>query len=107
MSIDKIHYFDVGARGDLGKPWRDHYQDLKIFGFEADPLEHERLSASYPDRQYFPVGLYSCVGNIDLYLTRNPYQSSTYPPNLSNSQFEPRHWSTRQVEKNIGPCINS
>ena len=69
MSIEKIHYFDVGARGDLGKPWSEHEQDLQIFGFEVDPVEHQRLSAAFPDRQYFPVGLYSRTGYIDLYLT--------------------------------------
>ena len=103
----KIHYFDVGARGDLGEPWKKHQKDLCVFGFEADEVERSRLSSLFPDRIYFPVGLFSKNDDIDFYLTRNPYQSSAYVPSPGNTLFEPRHWSNRQVVSKLKIAVST
>jgi len=78
--MNKIFYVDVGARGDLTEPWSDNEQDLFVYGFEADPVEHNRLNALYPNRHYYPVALSSKKGEISLNITEERSQSSIYPP---------------------------
>src|SRR5210317_1732264 len=100
MHPEKIHYVDVGARGNLTEPWSDHEQDLVVYGFEADPIEHHRLDSLYFNRHYYPVALSSKRGEISLYITEEASQSSIYPPN-DNSMFEEQHWHSRHTIKEL------
>lgn len=103
---EKIHYVDIGARGDLGEPWKslEKKNRLFVYGFEADPVEHDRLRINYPFRKYYPVALACKEGSVKLHITNEASQSSIYPPS-SNQQFESQHWKTRQVKKELDiPC---
>lgn len=95
MIKNKIHYIDIGARGNLTEPWISHEEELSIYGFEADLNELLQLKKKYPERNYFKFGLFSKQGKRKLFLTKEPSQSSMYPPNKDNSQFERQHWETR------------
>lgn len=99
--INKINYIDVGARGNLTDPWFYHENELNVFGFEADPNECKRLQEKYPNRKYFNFALSSKKGMLNIYLTKNLAQSSIYPPNEKNIQFEKQHWDTRQTKSKI------
>tara|TARA_B100000787_G_scaffold54847_1_gene39849 strand:+ start:21914 stop:22771 length:858 start_codon:yes stop_codon:yes gene_type:complete len=97
----KIHFIDVGARDNLHDPWASHEKDLKVVGFEPDRKEFLRLQKEYPEREYFNIGLSSKEGKVNLYETGNPYQSSIYPPNRNNLQFEGQHWELRQTKLKV------
>ena len=94
---NKIHYIDIGARGNLTEPWISHEKELSVYGFEADLNECLRLQKEYPKREYFKCALSSKEGKRNLFLTKDHSQSSIYPPNKNNSQFERQHWETRQT----------
>ena len=53
----EITLVDVGARGDLLDPWKSPSPPVKVIGFEADPIEHNRLGRKFPCRTYHPFRL--------------------------------------------------
>jgi len=99
--MSEITLIDVGARGDLVEPWKSASPPVHVIGFEADPVEHDRLSREYPSRTYHPFGLGNPAQQgqqAELHLTLERARSSLYPPSETNVAFEPEHWSTRRVE---------
>lgn len=97
----KINYFDIGARGDLDDPWIFFDADsLNVFGFESDPVESKRLREKFPDRTYFPFGLWSKKETKSMYINENEYTSSLYEANYQKIQsYRSDHWKTRKTKK--------
>lgn len=76
--------YDIGARGDLPKPWRPVKNTATIIGFEPDAEECERLNKhSNGNRQYYPFALWSEDTEIALHITRDSLLTSAYPPNMA------------------------
>jgi FkbM family methyltransferase len=84
---DKIIIVDVGCRWGFAERFLDEaYQKrFKIFGFDPDQLECDRLQLSYshlPDGcvTCVPIGLAGMPGIRNLYLTKEPACSSLHAP---------------------------
>ena len=80
-----IYYIDVGARGNLQEPWKTLHDTniVKVVGFEPDRMEFDRLSATFPNRKYYPYA----VGNkndtnIKLSIAKTESCSSIHKPNI-------------------------
>ena len=75
---------DVGARGGLKSNWAAAKRHLRIFGFEPDKQEFERLTASAGASgatEYFGVALHNQTGTIRLNVARDRGLSSLFEPN--------------------------
>ena len=75
---------DVGARGGLKSNWAAARRHLRIFGFEPDKQEFERLTASAGASgatEYFGVALHNKTGTIRLNVARDRGLSSLFEPN--------------------------
>lgn len=77
---------DVGARGGLAMIGRDFPLLTSLPGFEAvaiepDPEACETLRASGEYSSVYPVAVADRPGPRTLYITRNAYCASIYPPN--------------------------
>ena len=74
---------DVGARGGLKSNWAAAKRHLRIFGFEPDKQEFERLTASAGASgatEYFGVALHNRTGTIRLNVARDRGLSSLFDP---------------------------
>ena len=73
---------DVGCRWGFADVFPLDASDLKIFGFEPDAEECERLRALYQGRkvEIVPLGLAGRPGKRTLYFTRQPACSSLLKP---------------------------
>lgn len=86
---------DVGARGGVEAYWQVFGNDIKIVGFELDPLECERLNAQGDARvQYLPFALGRAVETRKLYVANHPPSSGFYQPNHA---FFARHLETASL----------
>lgn len=103
---------DVGARGELFKPFNQVPDDrLKIFGFEPDAKEAERLSKIYDParRVYFPTGLWEKTEAVKLSYARHAGNSSIHPPDMERLKalFPNQHWDTRDPKEIIDIHVSS
>lgn len=76
---------DVGARWGVSSQWASLAPDLRVYGFDADPTECERLNQMAADTgdtttRYIPVALGPRPGPANLYETVEPACSSLYEP---------------------------
>jgi len=100
INDDRVNIVDVGAREELFAPYNKLPQDLiKVFGFEPDAKEAERLKNLYKpeEREYFPFGLWNKTTDIKLSYSEVPGNSSIHPPNMERLKelFPPINWKTR------------
>jgi FkbM family methyltransferase len=76
---DPLIIFDAGARGGANPEWLTLRDQAKIFCFEPDRQECDRLSKSAPPNiKYVPVGLARRVGEATLYETELPASAGLY-----------------------------
>ncbi|MDI1287191.1 MAG: FkbM family methyltransferase [Reyranella sp.] len=85
---------DVGARGGVADYWRVFGDDLRIVGFDLDPLECERLAALDPRTIYVPFALDRQAGERRVYVTDHSSGSSFYQPSPA---FYARHTADSNV----------
>ena len=83
----RIVVVDVGCRWGFAERFlsKECQKSFRIYGFDPDLLECERLQASYkhlPDGYVtcMPIGLAGGAGMRNLYLTKEPACSSLHPP---------------------------
>ncbi|HTR87488.1 MAG TPA: FkbM family methyltransferase [Reyranella sp.] len=70
---------DIGARGGIGKEWAAFEDQLRVYAFEADARECERLSATAPPGlSYIPRAIGKSRGNAILYETDPALSSGLY-----------------------------
>ena len=93
MTIEELHkilfadanpvYYDIGARKRIEIPWlRLAKQGLaNAYGFEPDPIEHQRLSQSTVVT-YLPHALGNYCGTSKFYITKNRGCCSCKKPNF-------------------------
>lgn len=94
---EPINFIDVGARGDIERPWKYVEPFLRISGFEPDSIAFEKLQQKYPDREYYSCGLGSANKTLRLYRTFNPSQSSIYPLNEEIKIYLEKFWAYRET----------
>ncbi|MDE2020261.1 MAG: FkbM family methyltransferase [Patescibacteria group bacterium] len=69
FSKSPLVVIDVGARGGAGKEWKVFGDQYKVIGFEADPVECERLNQAAPSHErYYPAALWSKKGKRKFYI---------------------------------------
>ena len=76
---------DVGCRWGFAEFWQQLSPHIVLYGFDPDPVECERLRASYKDANVHlvPLALADEPGERTLYLTREMACSSLYRPDPS------------------------
>src|SRR5947209_2127459 len=76
---------DVGCRWGFADFWQQLSPYIVLYGFDPDPVECERLRASYkdPNVHLVPLALADEPGERTLYLTREMACSSLYRPDPS------------------------
>ena len=78
---DDVVVCDVGARWGIEDRWSGLAGRVRIFGFDPDAIECERLNAlAEPGVQYIPVALGSSAQRSTLHHTIEPACSSLYKP---------------------------
>jgi FkbM family methyltransferase len=79
---DPVTVVDVGARWGLKKEWKEFGDFLRVYCFEADKAECERLNASAgANVTYLPFALAAKGGDATLYSTRYSASSGLYRTN--------------------------
>jgi FkbM family methyltransferase len=78
----QLVFIDVGCRWGLAERWLALGDLVRVFGFDADEAECERLQQGVDPAaiRYVPVALGASKGRRELFLTRDPGSSSLYPP---------------------------
>jgi len=77
-----VQILDVGARGGLQRRWRPFADVLDAVGFEPDPDEFKRLSATGNNgRRFLPYALGGAHQRLQFHVCESPGCSSLYPPN--------------------------
>lgn len=80
---DPIIIIDVGSRGGFNSEWRLFGSEAKIFGFEPDQEECDRLNAlAPPGVTYIPCALGAANGTAILYQTKLAASSGLYRTNM-------------------------
>lgn len=113
-----IPVFDIGARGGIGGlipnwvsaalPIEVAIESLKVYGFEPDPAALEVLRRTGHYQDILPHGLARNSGPAKLYVTREPYKSSTLQPDLAAiRQHFGDDWRDYDVDKIVEvECLN-
>ncbi len=79
--IEPLVVVDVGARWGIGDRWAALGDGVRVFGFDPDVAECDRLNAGKPQGvEYIPLALGSTAGEQLLHVTREPACSSFYAP---------------------------
>ena len=74
---------DVGCRWGVAEGWHDRGADLRVYAFDADEQECERLQATAPAGvTYVPVALGERGGSATLHVTSDPACSSLFAPDV-------------------------
>lgn len=112
MNNERVAIVDVGAREELFAPYNKIPSELiKVFGFEPDVKEAERLKKIYSpaEREYFPFGLWDSTTNIKLSYSEIPGNSSIHPPNMDKLKelFPPINWKTRTPKEILSLGVKS
>ena len=75
-----VQMLDVGARGGLQARWRPFADVLDAVGFEPDPDEFKRLSATgNSGRRFLPYALGGTHQRLNFHVCASPGCSSLYP----------------------------
>ena len=75
---------DVGARGGMNAEWNNFEDQIRVYCFEPDEEECQRLSATAPDNiHYLPYALGAASGPATLYETRLPASSGLYKTQMT------------------------
>jgi len=96
---------DIGARGELGRPWRELAvlpdPALHLVGFEPDEGSSDLEGAGRRVKTtLLKRALWSAPGEIQLSLSGA--HSSVHPPNLEGArQFEARHMAPRRPQRTL------
>src|SRR6266480_4109621 len=79
---DPVTVVDVGARWGFNKEWKEFGDFLRVYCFEADEAECQRLNASAgPNVRYLPFALAAKSGEATLYNTRLNASTGLYRTN--------------------------
>jgi len=72
---------DIGARGGVEDHWSQFGTAIRLYGFEPDETECDRLNHR-DDRvaTYIPLALGSSTSEQRFYVTKDPFCSSLFPP---------------------------
>jgi FkbM family methyltransferase len=72
---------DIGARGGVENRWSQFGTSIRLYGFEPDETECDRLNHG-DDRvaTYIPIALGSSTGEQRFYVTNDPFCSSLFSP---------------------------
>jgi FkbM family methyltransferase len=72
---------DIGARGGVEDNWSEFGTGIRLYGFEPDETECDRLNHG-DDRvaTYIPLALGSSTSEQRFYVTNDPFCSSLFPP---------------------------
>lgn len=82
---------DVGCRFGFAEAWSRFGEHGRVIGFDADPVECERLRAYYGDRVgVYPVALGATSGTGTVYMTAEPACSSLYRPDEAMIELHPQ-----------------
>jgi len=75
---------DIGARGGFEPHWSTYGDQVKLIGFEADPIECERLNRqdSSSGNCFYPVALHHDKQKRPFYVTAYPSSSGFYQPDM-------------------------
>lgn len=101
---DGIKLIDVGAAGEILPRWKMVESHLNYLGFEPD--ERSRLALLNKENKCLSYEIFDKIASnkesiIDLYLCKNPTNSSTYPPNKDfNDLFSNKN--RFEIERTIG-----
>src|SRR4051794_617142 len=73
---------DIGARWGAADAWFRLKPLARLYGFEPDPVECQRLNdrAEPGQERFFPVALGRSTREATLYVTKEPACSSLFPP---------------------------
>jgi FkbM family methyltransferase len=82
---------DVGARGGFEKHWSWYGDQVKLFGFEADTKECERLNRQNTQNgnRFFPTALHRDRGRKPFYITAYTSSSGFFQPDAQKLQRFP------------------
>ena len=96
-----ITIVDVGCRWGFADKFMDynHSDDMKIYGFDPDVEECERLNAIYKSDaiKLVPIGLSDKEGKKTLFLTKEPGCSSLYKPNEILTRDYPALYCAQEI----------
>jgi FkbM family methyltransferase len=98
LKRDPIVTVDIGARGGLPDYLLRHSAITRPVLFEADQIEAERLRARFPEARVYSVALSNEEKQANLYLTKNPGNSSLLPPEGSMLGLMEGHGSLERYE---------
>lgn len=80
--LSPIKLVDIGARGGAPANWNPVFDNLKVFCFEPDKKECEKLNKETNENHtFFPYALFNKDEEIDFNMTKKPDCSSIYKPN--------------------------
>ena len=81
--IDPVTVIDVGARGGFNSEWEVFGGNLRMYCFEPDPEECQRLQASArPGVRYLPHALGRQAGTATFYVTRLSASSGIFKTDM-------------------------
>ena len=95
---------DIGARGEIQKIWNPIKNNIKFIGFEPDQDAFNALiSINKKNRnKYYNVALSEKIEEKKLFVTKDPYCSSLYEPNIEGIKiYESSNWKTKTVQNEI------
>lgn len=92
---------DVGCRWGFADPFINHLDIFRLYGFDPDKEECERLEQQYAtDRvTLIPLGLADHEGKSKLHLTNEPACSSMYEPDVHLTENYPALDCARKVNE--------
>ncbi len=92
---------DVGCRWGFADPFIKHLDMFRLYGFEPDKEECERLEKLYATNRVtlVPLGLADREGKARLHLTKEPACSSMYEPNPQLTENYPALDCARKVNE--------
>jgi FkbM family methyltransferase len=93
---------DVGCREGEAVSWTAFEPQVRLIGFDPDPDECERLSASYDgpeQRSFVPLALGERSGDATLHMTHSPQSSSLYVPATVTIERHPQLAAHREIDR--------
>jgi len=106
LESNQIHLtlVDIGARGEIQKIWNPLKNNIKFIGFEPDKDAYSVLNSSNKKNknEYYNVALSERNEEKKLFVTKDPFCSSLYKPNIEKIKiYESQNWKTKTVQHEI------